>query len=302
MLTLTFLGTGSAFSRRNFQSNALIEAWSQSPSKQTVPDDILLLDFGTTGPLALFQLIQRTEFAYLRCDGLGDGLGDGRADYGRIKKLLVTHLHADHVGGVEEFAVLTRFASAEGEDPHRSSRPTLIAARDVMDRIWTRTLSGGLGAMNGREATLDDYFETLPLARNGDGYDSFRLGQDYSVQVFRTDHVRINEKYDWPSYGLILCDDRSGETVVFSGDTRFDPEAMSPRFDDATMIFHDALLDPHQGAVHASIDELRTLPQGVRAKMTLYHYGDNYRDPMFDFVETEFAGFAEPQRRYTLFA
>ena len=56
MLTLTFLGVGSAFAKRNFQSNALIEAWSTGPSTQPQPDDTLLIDFGGTGPLALHSL------------------------------------------------------------------------------------------------------------------------------------------------------------------------------------------------------------------------------------------------------
>jgi ribonuclease BN (tRNA processing enzyme) len=294
VLTLTFLGTGSAFSRRNFQSNALIEAWPTSPSAQATPDDVMLLDFGTTGPLALFQLIQRPEFAYLQ--------RDGRADYGRIKKLFITHLHADHVGGVEELAVLTRYACCESKDTQQSSKPMLIAARDVMDTIWMNTLSGGLGAMNGHVAVLDDYFNTLSLIKTTDGYGSFRLGNDYDVEVFPTDHVRIDKKYDWPSYGLTFRHIQTGETVVFSGDTRFDLEAMSPRFDSATTIFHDVLLEPHDGAVHASIDELRTLPKRVREKMHLYHYGDTWDDPVFNVVAKEFAEFAKPQQRYTLFA
>ena len=34
MLTLTFLGVGSAFSKRNDHSNALIEAWQRGPDHQ----------------------------------------------------------------------------------------------------------------------------------------------------------------------------------------------------------------------------------------------------------------------------
>ena len=31
MLTMTFLGVGSAFAKRNFQSNVLVEAWETGP-------------------------------------------------------------------------------------------------------------------------------------------------------------------------------------------------------------------------------------------------------------------------------
>ena len=56
MLTFTFLGVGNAFAKRNYQSNILVEAWLKGSEAQDAPDDTLLIDFGTTGPLALHEL------------------------------------------------------------------------------------------------------------------------------------------------------------------------------------------------------------------------------------------------------
>ena len=43
------------------------------------------------------------------------------------------------------------------------------------------------------------------------------------------------------------------------------------------VMFHDTQL--FFGGVHASYQELMTLPEDVRKKMLLYHYGDNWDKP-----------------------
>jgi len=53
MLTMTFLGVGSAFAKRNFNSNCLFEFWERPwpgdmPSKP--PDDTLLVDSASPAP------------------------------------------------------------------------------------------------------------------------------------------------------------------------------------------------------------------------------------------------------------
>jgi hypothetical protein len=45
----------------------------------------------------------------------------------------------------------------------------------------------------------------------------------------------------------------------------------------AEVMFHDTQL--YSGGVHASYEELMTLPDEVRKKMYLYHYGDNWDKP-----------------------
>ena len=249
MLTLTFLGVGSAFAKRNFQSNALIEAWSNGPSTQPEPDDTLLIDFGSTGPLALHSLKSKPEFAYLD--------RGGRNYYPAIRRVFITHLHGDHIGGLEELAVMNRY--------YFTDRAT------------------------GRRRNF-----------RGDP-DRFIMTDRYEFIVFPTDHIQIHRKYDWPSFGLLIRDTLGKGSVLYSGDTRFDPDGLGALLAEAKTIFHDVQLEVHSNPVHALLNELRTLPQEVRRKTVLYHYGDTWDDPAYRLVNTEFGGFAKPQHRYLLF-
>jgi len=77
----------------------------------------------------------------------------------------------------------------------------------------------------------------------------------------------------------------------------------------AELMFHDCQL--FQGGVHASYNELMTLPETVRAKMFLYHYGDDWEQPESwakdadgftgNPVEDGFLGWAKQQIAYDFF-
>jgi len=292
-LTLTFLGVGSAFAKRNRQSNALVEAWADDPRRQSAPDDTVLIDFGMTGPVALHELKLRPDFAYLDVDG--------RVNYPAITNLIVTHQHADHVGGLEEFAATTRhvFARPSSNDVRRTR---LIATQEMIEGVWTHSLSGGLRALSGRTATLEDYFEPHPLRAMGDGdAQPFSVLDQFEFSLVQTDHIRIHERYDWPSYAVRIADRQSGETVFYSGDTRFDRAMIDKYVVPARLSFHDVQLRDEPTPVHALLSELRTLPESVRRTMHLYHYGDSWDASEYEFVQREFAGFARPAYRYLLF-
>ncbi|MDO8631076.1 MAG: MBL fold metallo-hydrolase [Phycisphaerales bacterium] len=291
MLTLTFLGVGSAFAKRNFQSNALIEAWSAGPDKQRQPDDTLLIDFGATGPLTLHRLRGEPGFSYLD--------RGGAIRYSAIRRVFITHLHGDHIAGLEELASVSRFAGGDG----KPFRPQLISSQEILSNLWDQSLRGGLGTLPGRPAAMEDYFSPCALYASGQGDpDRVTMLDRYEVSMAPTDHIRVQRKHDWPSFGVVLRDVSSGDTAFYSGDTRFDPAGLGELMTRARINFHEVQLADQPDPVHTLLSELRTLPATIRKKTILYHYDDNWDDPAFRFVADEFAGFATPHRRYELFA
>ncbi len=291
MLTFTFLGVGSAFAKRNHNSNVLVEAWTKGPDHQAVPDDTLLIDFGAMGPRALHELKDRTGFEYLRAGSL--------IHYPAIRRIFVTHQHADHIGGLEELAMMNTY-TFEDSQSGKGFKPQIISAMNVLVNLWDSSLKGGMGAIQGRHAILQDYFFILSLKHHQNKYDSFTLLKRYRFDVFPTDHIQMERKYDWPSYGLYLTDTQSRRSVFFSGDTRFDYPAYASMMQQAEICFHEVQLFDQADPVHPLLSEMRTLPADIKKKTILYHYGDDWDSGPFDFVQDEFAGFAVPQRRYVI--
>src|SRR5688572_21348412 len=121
-MQVTFIGTGSAFTLDNFQSNMLLEDSGKR----------LLIDCGGDARHALAKL------------------GLGAKD---IDALYVSHLHADHIGGIEWLGFSRYFR----EGP----KPELFINERLADTLWDTCLRGGMSSHQGVSLTLDHFFSRV---------------------------------------------------------------------------------------------------------------------------------------------
>lgn len=256
-LSLLFIGTGSAFTKKLYQNNLLVVKG---------PDHVLI-DCGTRTPEALSRL----------------GLS-----VLTIKNYLITHSHADHIGGLEEVMLMNRYVS--------KTKPTMIAPATYRRYLWDKSLKGGTAyneKVNGQWLGFDDFWnvlDPLPVPGAGRELSEIQLGS-IKLAMFRTMHIPDSAP-SWrssaPSYGIVIDD-----SILFTGDTRFDPGLLTflqERYE-LKAIFHDCQF--FDGGVHASIHELETLPAETKAKMWLMHYGDAVETQSENVRALGFAGFAK---------
>ncbi|GIQ61444.1 MBL fold metallo-hydrolase [Paenibacillus cisolokensis] len=239
---IQMIGTGSAFAKRYDNNNALIETGSRT----------LLLDCGITCPSALYRL--------------------GR-HFGEIDAVLISHIHGDHVGGLEEYAYQMKYVYKR--------KPVLYVPAPLVAPLWEHTLKGG---MESEEAdSLTHYFDVYPLE---EGEES-ELLPGLRVKPLRTRHVPGKISFSYVING----------TFFYSADMRFDPDLLE-RLDREGIrtIFHDCQLHP-PGEVHAALPELLTLPERLQEKIWLMHYGDDKE--AFE-GRTGRMRFVEPHVRYPI--
>lgn len=262
-MKVTFLGVGSAFSKKNGNSNILIESGNIK----------LLIDFS------------------LLCSNSLSTQGCSLKD---ITHIFISHLHADHINGLEEMAFMTRLV-------YRSKKPILLSTASLLDRLWNCSLRGGLEFIEEHPSELtpqrlNDFFDVHPV--KSDTW--IHLGTDPGLRIHLhpTIHVRGME-----SYGLEVEEHPGGvdKRFFFSGDTKYQPELIAYGATSCLIIFHDCqLFDSGENnilGVHASYRQLLQVPEETRRRMWLYHYGDS---ELPDAKNDGFAGFVEPFQSFSI--
>ncbi len=258
-MKLTFAGTGSAFcmAADNFQSNMVLET---TPSGEDRPQR-LLIDCGSDARHSLRNL------------GFMPNDFDG---------VYISHLHSDHIGGLEWMALANYFVF----DGHRTQ---LFAARELLDPLWEHSLRGGLETSDHGNSKLSSYFDVVPLTPK-DGFD----WQGMHFDVIPTPHVVTPEN---TMYSFALFGTGTEKSFFLTTDAIFNPKDHMAFYKKADIIFQDCELGPRHSGVHAHYDELISLPDDVKAKMWLYHY-QAYDKP--DAVADGFCGFIDPEQSFDL--
>lgn len=128
-MLIQFLGTGSAFTVKNFQTN------------------ILLID-------------ENKKFLVDAGADIRWSLKEATLSYKDINGLYLSHAHNDHIGGVEYLAFTTFF------DPSCKEKIQLFGNNKLLREIWNHSLKGGLESFQGRVMSMEDYFDVKMIRDN----------------------------------------------------------------------------------------------------------------------------------------
>lgn len=249
------LGVGSAFAKTLENTNFLIK---------TGDGVSFLLDCGHTATRSL------TRLSFNPSD---------------IAGILISHLHADHISGLEEMGFTGLFEWGRRVDIH--------LPKPLLPYLWEGSLKGGMGQRlktgEGKfvDAKLSTYFTVNQLSTGK----VFRIGS-VEVTPFRTPHIPGR-----PSFGFTMKETLTGRSVMFSCDSQLSMRNLAKYGRDAEIIFHDCQLNGSAEGIHALLDDLVRIPGEYRAKTLLVHYGDEWGNYL---GKTGGMSFAEELKTYSL--
>lgn len=174
-------------------------------------------------------------------------------DVGDLCAVALTHLHADHASGLEGLGYYAHFALGR--------RARLVAHPAVVAEVWENHLAAGMRRFSVPgdgvvERKLEDFFEVTALAEDA----AVSVGP-FSVECRRTPH---------PVPTTALRVRAGGRTLAYSADTAFD-ERLIAWLADADLVLHET-----GPGIHTPYERLAALPPGLRARMRLIHYPDDF--------------------------
>ncbi len=167
--------------------------------------------------------------------------------------VVVTHLHGDHVSGLESLGFFYKFGLGR--------KAPVWMADAVKDELWSGCLSAGMrrlrdAAGQAHAMALEDYFDVGVLPVVGEA----RVGPFTIRSRFTKHHI--------PTTALRI--EAGGQSIGWSADTCFDPDLLEWLFE-ADLVVHETNL-----GTHTPYADLANLSAERRARMRLVHVPDAF--------------------------
>lgn len=221
-MKLTFLGTGDFLPDQSGHNSAFIEFNNTN----------LFIDFPATNRKGLLEI--------------------GK-DLNSVENLFITHLHEDHINGIQQLAHYGLISN---------KKVNLYIAEKLLDGLWLSVREGLRYSYNG-DKVLEDYFNVIVIKENI----AFEIA-GYEFFAIPTNHIP-----EMVTYGLL-----SRPFFYYSGDSNVNGEFLEIIEDQVRMIFHDCHLWDLEIKSHASLDDIKKLNSKIKEKIVLMHYHSGY-DP-----------------------
>lgn len=172
-------------------------------------------------------------------------------DAQHIDAMIITHLHGDHVNGLEMTLCYRRFSGA--------GQTNLYSTQEVFDDLWSKRLSPSLGVLWDGETFWPQEAEGFYTAH------TLSWGEPQHIGPFEV--TTRPTKHHIPAMAMKITD--GDATLGYSCDTTYDEELiewLAP----CDFIIHESSLGP----AHTPIERLCALPEALRNKMIVAHYPD----------------------------
>jgi ribonuclease BN (tRNA processing enzyme) len=270
-MEIKVIGCGNAFTTKNFNQQFLLEENGRK----------LLIDCGWT-----------TRFALLNA---GINIMD-------IDDIYISHLHSDHIGGLECMAFLRydwknrpRVYDDKWTDvDERNNIPTpvnnsecyaprLYGNKNLIDELWDKSLRGGLESMEGFVASIETFFEPCYIEPN-----DYFMWEGWKCELIQQIHIMTGSTIS-NTFGLFLSKE-GHDSIYFTTDSQHcSPRQVEIFYEKADIIIQDCecvgfntttkTMDFCSG-VHANYGQLAgwanaiKLSDDIKKKMYLSHYQD----------------------------